>query len=35
VTSGIQRKATHAFYEKRDYVNTGLRFSKKLVTDQG
>jgi predicted N-acetyltransferase YhbS len=35
VTSGIQRKATHAFYETRDYVNTGLRFTKKLVTDQG
>ena len=31
VTSGIQRKATHAFYEKRDYENTGLRFGKKLV----
>jgi predicted N-acetyltransferase YhbS len=34
VTSGIQRKATHAFYEKRDYENTGLRFGKKLNTDQ-
>jgi predicted N-acetyltransferase YhbS len=34
VTSGIQRKATHAFYEKRDYENTGLRFSKKLGTEQ-
>jgi predicted N-acetyltransferase YhbS len=30
VTSGIQRKATHAFYEKRDYETTGLRFGKKL-----
>lgn len=34
VTSGIQRKATHAFYEKRDYENTGLRFSKKLGAEQ-
>ena len=34
VTSGIQRKATHAFYEKRDYENTGLRFGKKLGTEQ-
>ena len=34
VTSGIQRKATHAFYEKRDYENTGLRFGKKLDTEQ-
>jgi predicted N-acetyltransferase YhbS len=33
VTSGIQRRATHAFYEKRDYENTGLRFGKKLGTD--
>jgi predicted N-acetyltransferase YhbS len=33
VTSGIQRKATHAFYEKRDYANTGLRFGKKLGTE--
>jgi predicted N-acetyltransferase YhbS len=33
VTSGIQRKATHAFYVKRDYENTGLRFAKKLDTD--
>jgi GNAT superfamily N-acetyltransferase len=30
VTSGIQRKATHAFYEKRAYESTGLRFSKRL-----
>ena len=30
VTSGMHRKATHAFYEKRDYENSGLRFSKKL-----
>ena len=34
VTSGIQRKATHAFYEKRDYENTGLRFGKKLDSEQ-
>jgi predicted N-acetyltransferase YhbS len=34
VTSGIQRKATHAFYQKREYENTGLRFTKKLVTEQ-
>jgi GNAT superfamily N-acetyltransferase len=31
VTSGKQRKATHEFYEKRDYENTGLRFTKKLT----
>jgi predicted N-acetyltransferase YhbS len=35
VTSGIQRRATHAFYEKRDYENTGLRFGKKLVPSSG
>lgn len=34
VTSGVQRKAAHAFYEKRDYENTGLRFGKKLDTEQ-
>jgi predicted N-acetyltransferase YhbS len=34
VTSGNQRKATHAFYEKRDYENTGLRFGKKLGAEQ-
>ena len=33
VTSGIQRKTTHEFYEKRDYNNTGLRFTKRLVSD--
>ena len=33
VTSGMHRKATHAFYEKRDYENTGLRFTKRLVGD--
>src|SRR5688572_11448935 len=30
VTSGIQRQATHEFYEKRDYERTGLRFTKRL-----
>lgn len=30
VTSGMHRKATHAFYEKRGYENTGLRFAKNL-----
>jgi GNAT superfamily N-acetyltransferase len=34
VTSGMHRKATHEFYEKRDYENTGLRFTKKLVGDR-
>lgn len=31
VTSGMHRKATHEFYEKRNYENTGLRFTKKLA----
>ena len=30
LTSGLQRRATHDFYERRDYENTGLRFSKRL-----
>jgi GNAT superfamily N-acetyltransferase len=30
LTSGLQRRATHDFYERRNYENTGLRFSKKL-----
>ena len=30
VTSGAQRKATHAFYENRGYERTGLRFGKWL-----
>ena len=30
VTSGMHRKATHEFYENRDYQNSGLRFTKKL-----
>jgi len=34
VTSGVQRKATHAFYENRDYERTGLRFSKWLTPQQ-
>ena len=32
VTSGAHRKATHEFYERRDYEKTGLRFGKKLVS---
>lgn len=31
VTSGRHRRETHSFYEKRDYENTGLRFTKKLT----
>lgn len=31
VSSGLHRKATHAFYERRDYENTGLRFTKNLL----
>jgi GNAT superfamily N-acetyltransferase len=31
VSSGLQRTATHEFYQKRGYENTGLRFSKHLV----
>ena len=34
VTSGMHRKATHAFYEKREYESTGLRFTKKLVSEK-
>ncbi|MGH7650953.1 MAG: GNAT family N-acetyltransferase [Gemmatimonadaceae bacterium] len=30
LTSGLHRKATHEFYEKRDYEKTGLRFTKSL-----
>jgi GNAT superfamily N-acetyltransferase len=30
VTSAMHREETHAFYEKRDYARTGLRFSKRL-----
>ena len=33
VTSGKQRRATHEFYEKREYENTGLRFTKQLRRD--
>ena len=31
LTSGLHRKDTHEFYERRSYQNTGLRFSKNLV----
>jgi predicted N-acetyltransferase YhbS len=34
VTSGMHRKATHEFYERREYENTGLRFTKKLAGDE-
>ena len=34
VTSGMQRKATHEFYAKRDYETTGLRFTKKLTGEK-
>lgn len=30
VTSGSHRDAAHAFYDKRNYERTGLRFSKQL-----
>ena len=33
VTSGLHRTATHEFYTKRDYENTGLRFSKRLISE--
>ncbi|HEV7596030.1 MAG TPA: GNAT family N-acetyltransferase [Gemmatimonadaceae bacterium] len=33
VTSGKQRRATHEFYENRDYENSGLRFTKRLTSD--
>ncbi len=33
VTSGMHRKATHEFYEKREYENSGLRFTKNLQGD--
>jgi len=32
VTSATHREETHAFYEKRGYENTGLRFAKNLPT---
>ena len=35
VNSGMRRKATHEFYEKRDYENTGLRFTKSLPGGAG
>lgn len=34
VTSGMHRRATHEFYVKRDYENTGLRFTKKLTGEK-
>ena len=30
VTSAMHREETHAFYEKRDYARTGIRFGKRL-----
>ena len=30
VTSAMHREETHAFYEKRDYQRTGVRFGKRL-----
>jgi GNAT superfamily N-acetyltransferase len=30
VTSATHREAAHAFYEKRDYERTGVRFGKRL-----
>ena len=31
VASGMHRRETHALHEKRDYENTGLRFTRKLT----
>jgi GNAT superfamily N-acetyltransferase len=31
VTSATHREAAHAFYEKRDYERTGVRFGKRLT----
>lgn len=33
VTSAAHREDAHAFYEKRDYERTGLRFAKHLYPD--
>jgi GNAT superfamily N-acetyltransferase len=30
ISSGLHRSATHQFYERRGYANTGLRFSKTI-----
>ena len=30
LTSGLHRTAAHDFYQRRNYENTGLRFTKKL-----
>jgi GNAT superfamily N-acetyltransferase len=35
VNSGTRRKATHDFYQKRDYAHTGLRFTKNLSGGAG
>ena len=34
LTSGNHREHAHGFYERRDYVRTGLRFTKKLESDR-
>lgn len=34
VTSATHREDAHAFYEKRDYERTGLRFAKHLNPDR-
>jgi GNAT superfamily N-acetyltransferase len=31
LTSGLHRAETHAFYERRSYQRTGIRFTKALV----
>jgi GNAT superfamily N-acetyltransferase len=33
VTSATHREEAHAFYEKRDYERTGVRFGKRLSPD--
>jgi GNAT superfamily N-acetyltransferase len=33
LTSGARRRESHAFYERREYEQTGLRFSKILAPD--
>ena len=35
VTSANHREEAHAFYEKRDYERTGVRFGKRLSPDIG
>jgi predicted N-acetyltransferase YhbS len=34
LTSGVQRRETHDFYLRRNYENTGLRFTKKLAAGE-